>query len=82
MTVQCDDCGQHWHVELAPEQSPIVAFGLKLTRAAPPTPSELRSGLPPDLAHLGFSADRCRKAGCESRALRGRASVTCTGAFL
>lgn len=75
MTTRCESCGQAWYIELEPEPSSIVTFAMKLDEWRQVGEAELKStqAFLLVLAHLGFSAERCRRQGCENPALRGRA---------
>lgn len=75
MTARCGSCAQAWYVELEPEQTPTVAFALKLDDLNRPRDVEVRSAQSclVVLAHNGFSTDRCRQQQCDNFALRGRA---------
>jgi hypothetical protein len=72
---QCAACGQHWYIEVSPEEYPSPVFALKLASSDEPTRAEIAAGKQflSVLAHGGFSPSPCQQSGCQNLSLQGRA---------
>lgn len=73
--IQCQECGQFWYFEYAPEEMVFPLFGLKIVRSVDaPNEQKVRDAKQQLLllAHGGIFTERCRVKLCNNFKLKGR----------
>ena len=73
--LQCQECGQYWYFEYAPEEGAFPLFGIKRSSLKDIPDNALINDAKEKLsllAHGGTTAEKCRVKGCEYSKLKGR----------
>lgn len=73
--IQCQNCGQYWYFEYAPEEGAFPLFGIKYSSLGKEPNDQYiteNKEMLSLLAHDGVTDDKCRNKGCELNKLNGR----------